>query len=526
MSDNAPVSPGLSEGKDGDRPAHGIRRWLPYLPDRKAAWRGLRRGLLRAGAVLGTFLLLLLLLTGVAGWYTSRSEFCRSCHIMEPYYQSWKESSHSDVSCIKCHFAPGFGEEVWGKMLGLVQLAKYVTQTESPRPAAEIPNESCLRMGCHERRILSGRVEFSGIPFDHEPHLVEVREGMWLRCTSCHSQIVQGKHMAVTASTCFLCHFKDGHFNEGLGACTRCHQIPEAKFDLGGGVPFTHDLAYEKGVDCVNCHGDLIRGDGKVPRERCVVCHNREVDLEKIGKYVFLHEKHVTEHKIDCLDCHSEIVHQLDREKIVHAAANCAACHPDHHREQVKMLQGIGGKSIPAHAGEMPAARVECRSCHRVKEISPTGTVLWRASAEVCATCHDPSAAKRLESYHQQLRATLSDFEATFPRVRAALKSAGLDQDRSASMAAELDALQADLNFLRAANDIHNIHYAAALTRTLLERLCALCRELKIAEPKSTLPEPFQPIKPVPAEFAPRKISHHGGTENREIVSRSAGLVT
>ena len=72
--------------------------------------------------------------------------------------------------------------------------------------------------------------------------------------------------MTVTTSTCFLCHFKGEPFNEGLGACTRCHQIPDEKFDLGGGVTFTHDLAYEKGVDCANCHGDVIRGNGEVPR--------------------------------------------------------------------------------------------------------------------------------------------------------------------------------------------------------------------------------------------------------------------
>ena len=58
--------------------------------------------------------------------------------------------------------------------------------------------------------------------------------------------------MTVTTSTCFLCHFKGELFNEGLGACTHCHQIPDQKFDLGGGVTFTHDLAYDKGVDCVN----------------------------------------------------------------------------------------------------------------------------------------------------------------------------------------------------------------------------------------------------------------------------------
>ena len=41
---------------------------------------------LRAAAVFGALLLLIVLLTGAAGVYTSRSEFCRSCHIMEPYY--------------------------------------------------------------------------------------------------------------------------------------------------------------------------------------------------------------------------------------------------------------------------------------------------------------------------------------------------------------------------------------------------------------------------------------------------------
>ena len=54
-----------------------------------------------------------------------------------------------------------------------------------------------------------------------------LRRGKKLRCTSCHSQIVQGSHMSVTTSTCFLCHFKDQHFNQGLGTCTRCHQIPQ-----------------------------------------------------------------------------------------------------------------------------------------------------------------------------------------------------------------------------------------------------------------------------------------------------------
>ncbi len=115
-------------------------------------------------ALLGASLLLMTVASGTAAVYTSRSQFCNSCHIMEPYYKSWEESSHHDVACIKCHFPPGVAEEIRGKVLGLVQLAKYVTSTAGPRPSAEIPDASCLRSGCHETRLLSGASTIKGSP--------------------------------------------------------------------------------------------------------------------------------------------------------------------------------------------------------------------------------------------------------------------------------------------------------------------------------------------------------------------------
>ena len=446
---------------------------------------------------------------GCAGWYTSRSEFCNSCHIMEPYYKSWQASSHKDVSCIECHFPPGFGGKVRGKLLGLVQLAKYVTKSEGPRPAAEIPDASCLRSGCHETRLLAGRVDFRGIAFDHTPHLAEPRRGKALRCTSCHSQIVQGQHMVVTTSTCFLCHFKEGKFNEGLGACTRCHQIPDEKVDLGGGVTFTHDLAYEKGVDCANCHGDVIRGSGEVPRERCLSCHNREDDLKQFGDHEFMHRMHVTEHKVDCLQCHLSIEHSLDREKIEHAASNCTSCHPDHHREQVAMLRGTGAKTIPAQDSGMLAMRVECRTCHLAKEVSTTGAVLWKGSTQICLMCHEAAVVKDLAEYHAKLRASLPALADAIARARKGLASAKLPAQRATAVAEELGNIEHDLGFLRAGNDIHNIHYASKLNQRLLDRVVALCREVKAEEPKIALPPPpvqaknhAQPAeKPSPRSF-------------------------
>ncbi len=294
--------------------------------------------------------------------------------------------------------------------------------------------------------------------------------------------------MAVTTSTCFLCHFKDQPFNEGLAACTRCHQIPEKEYDLGGGVKFTHELAYKKGVDCANCHVDVIRGKGEVPRERCLVCHNREGDLARINDHAFMHAKHVAEHAIDCLDCHLRIEHSFDKQRLVHAAGDCAGCHPDHHQEQIKMFEGLGSPTIPVQAGGMTAARVTCRTCHRFKQVTPSGAVLWKASEQVCSMCHEASEVERLRSYHEALRAALPEFGAAILAARKALPSAKLSEARAAAAGKELDRLQADLEFLRKGNDIHNIHYASTLARVLLEQLGGLCRELKAPEPKVVLP--------------------------------------
>jgi predicted CXXCH cytochrome family protein len=431
-------------------------------------------------------LLTLGMLTTGAAVYTSRSEFCVSCHIMEPYYVSWQTSSHKDVACIKCHFPPGAVEKVRGKLLGLVQLLKYVTATAGPRLSAEISDASCLR--CHDTRLLAGRVEFHGVPFDHRPHLSELRRGKRLRCTSCHSQIVQGEHMTVTASTCFLCHFKDEHFNEGLGTCTRCHQIPEGQFDLGGGVQFSHDLAYERGVDCANCHGGLIRGNGAVPRERCTVCHNREDLLQRIDDHELMHQVHVTDHKVDCLECHLEIHHTLEQRPVEAAASDCAACHPNQHGEQVRMLLGDGAKSATALHGGMAAAGIGCPSCHQVKEISPTGTVLWRASTALCTQCHDEAATNRLRARHEQLQGALAEIEAGIVRAREAAGDARRDAAPADGVAQRLSDLEDDVQFVRVGNSIHNMHYADSLIRAVVDKLREICRELNIAEPTINLP--------------------------------------
>jgi cytochrome c nitrite reductase small subunit len=68
-----------------------------------------------------SFLGILLLLFASAE-YTSRPKFCTTCHYMKPFYESWATSTHKDVPCVKCHYAPGFKSVIETKTVGLVVL--------------------------------------------------------------------------------------------------------------------------------------------------------------------------------------------------------------------------------------------------------------------------------------------------------------------------------------------------------------------------------------------------------------------
>ena len=67
-----------------------------------------------------------------------------------------------------------------------------------------------MRSGCHSVQMLEGPLSFKRVKFDHRHHLLESRRGRRLRCVSCHSQIVQGEHVTVTESVCYMCHFMPG----------------------------------------------------------------------------------------------------------------------------------------------------------------------------------------------------------------------------------------------------------------------------------------------------------------------------
>jgi nitrate/TMAO reductase-like tetraheme cytochrome c subunit len=261
---------------------------------------------------------ILVVAVGAAGaglWHISTSpRLCNSCHLMKPYVQAWKTSKHSKVSCVQCHYPPGFRDTIWVKYQALSQVVKWATQTYSSKPFAEVEDASCLRSGCHDRRLLQGQVVFKrGIVFDHKPHLEQVRRGRHLRCTSCHSQIVVGTHIEVTESTCFLCHFKGMKTARELnpiGGCPGCHKPPKGDIQVGS-IKFNHEDVVRRGVACQKCHLNVVDGDGEAPQQRCFTCHNQPEKLKHYADAPFIHDFHVTRHNIECGRCHTEIKHRL-----------------------------------------------------------------------------------------------------------------------------------------------------------------------------------------------------------------------
>jgi nitrate/TMAO reductase-like tetraheme cytochrome c subunit len=273
--------------------------------------RRLGRGLLLAVGIT----LAVAAAAGAGLWHVSTSPLlCNSCHIMKPYVEAWKTSKHAQVTCVQCHYPPGFRDTIWVKYQAITQVVKWATQTYSSKPFAEVEDASCLRSGCHDRRLLQGKVAYKrGITFDHGPHLEQPRRGRQLRCTSCHSQIVVGTHIEVTESTCILCHFKGmktGRELTPIAGCTGCHQAPPGDIVVGS-IRFNHQDVLGRGVACQKCHLNVVEGDGAAPRERCFTCHNQPEKLQKYGDTAFVHDYHVAGHNIECLRCHTEMKHRL-----------------------------------------------------------------------------------------------------------------------------------------------------------------------------------------------------------------------
>lgn len=402
--------------------------------------------------------------------YSTKPGFCRTCHLMEPYYQAWATSSHRKyATCVTCHYPPS-GGVISTKMRAMSQLVQYITRTYHPRPKAEVEDTNCLQKGCHETRLLQGKITMRGgeIQFDHTPHLKQLRRGMQLRCTSCHSQIMVGTHIEVTLTSCYDCHFKGhtpGRNQLPLAGCLSCHKPPSTPKDLGEGLTFNHaDYINREGVQCIFCHVDSVSGDGAAPKERCFSCHNTPERLARYGDTAFIHLNHVTNHKIECQACHLGIEHKIHVEPL--SEGTCNRCHEPSHQAVLDMYQGRWPGLDKPQPATMGRAGVNCIGCHQHEvQADPDhlfAPINWITDAKSCAVCHGEGFDDYIQTWKKDMNDSLARIEPLIASLKTKINSLPPGDPKLATLQALLKRAETEKAFLKYGHGVHNYDLASA----------------------------------------------------------------
>jgi len=409
-----------------------------------------------------------LLLFVFAVEFTSTSNFCSSCHYMKPFFESWKTSTHKDVQCKVCHYPPGMKSFFRTKIEGLVMVGRYWTRLYvKSKPWAEIQDASCLRPGCHDRRLLEGKVQFGQVAFDHKAHFDDLKRGKALRCTSCHSQIVQGEHITVTAESCFLCHFKDKTPEVRTAECAVCHRKDEL---LALKDRFDHAPVFGNGYRCDKCHARIVSGTGEVPKENCDKCHFEAERLAKYGDTDLMHRTHITANKIECEQCHRPIEHKIVKD--IGTIADCQACHQGTHSAQKILYTGEGGKGVPhAMPNVMWEKGLSCQGCHMFHEGSAgigKGETLV-SSGKACESCHGRGFDRILKNWEQSTEKRLAEVKAI--AATAALQIAAAPGPKRKAAAALLEEARFNIDVVEKGKSVHNMTYSQELLTASVEKI-------------------------------------------------------
>jgi nitrate/TMAO reductase-like tetraheme cytochrome c subunit len=359
---------------------------------------------------------------------TSQSWFCNSCHIMNPYYDSWKHGPHKDVECVKCHISPGVENFIAAKFNGLGQVVDDVLHRTSMKPSASVSALACTRTGCHTQEKVRHTEKTTGkYLFRHDKHLDLEYSGIKIACATCHSHVKGDTHFEVNTNVCVTCHLLQREGTEakaaldgspttiirlgvrekrpmiagGAGAtlgaashgvetpsvapagasaveapahgkippegCTSCHNPPAGTIERGG-LKITHAEYLAYGASCESCHRGTTAAPVPVESGQCYECHS--FGLEKMTTPEEMHRIHNEgRHKIECFSCHGTVHHGPTAQAGRLDQFECIKCHTDQHGVQRRTYLH---KDEPAHAtdGSMKAmspmfmAHVDCTGCH------------------------------------------------------------------------------------------------------------------------------------------------------------------
>jgi hypothetical protein len=441
----------------------------------------------------GLILLFLFLLFAGLFRYSESPSFCGLCHNMKQYIESWKASSHREVSCLSCHRTPGILNHLKGKWTDFQLAINYFTVGKGFRKLHyEVDDGNCLQKGCHQIETLSGEMIFKNVHFPHGKHLGELRRGMRLRCTSCHAQLVQGLHLTVHETNCFICHFyrvgprgEEECISCAVGGCKACHIEPKGDINIKG-WNFNHRKYIERGVECEHCHMNVVQGDGHVPEGKCLQCHSKLFPPAVKYHSLLMHRTHVTDHKIECSECHTPIRHEIGPIlTMVHSPVLCDRCHTkEMHLVSRDFYRGVGGVGVPESPSLMFLANIECFACHRKGEESRmalyTTKFVERAIGETCVSCHGEGYDETLNQWQLLLSKAMKETSLRISNAERLLSKLEESQVKSSELKkAEnlLNEARHNYNYVHLGKGAHNIEFAFKLlnaANSKVEQIMAL----------------------------------------------------
>ncbi len=251
-------------------------------------------------------------------------------------------------------------------------------------------------------------------------------------------------------------------------SCSVCHDwqyvIENGQIDL---YRYDHTKIQKTGKECNLCHTNVVMGDGTVPIENCYQCHFERDYLNKIGDTDFVHTKHISEHKVECLQCHLTIQHKIRHVTLETGIPDCSSCHSGMHGAQLRLYTGTGGIGVPDTPNPTYEIGLNCKGCHVFPNVN--GSVKGLAGDtnvaryESCEKCHGSGYNRILQNWEEVTNRRLSHVDTIVQRFSSDLENTRLSSGQKGEIDQYISNALFNIQLVESGKSVHNIDYSDEL---------------------------------------------------------------
>jgi len=198
----------------------------------------------------------------------------------------------------------------------------------------------------------------------------------------------------------------------------------------------------------------------------CLQCHADPNQLKKITDVAAMHLNHVTKHKVECFDCHSDIEHHRFTSPS-RISFDCRQCHNDMHIGPQELYAGKGGRGVPDMPAPMFTAQVDCIGCHMDQTTYGAQHVLngttMKPTTKGCVDCHGETGKEAYTAWVRDLAADIALTVGPVEQAKAHLAGMSPTAANYAQVKKLVDDASYNYDFVDYGKGIHNIWYSHAL---------------------------------------------------------------